>query len=158
MKLYLVRHGQALDSRIDPARPLSDAGREEARKLAAYVRFLGIEASAVWHSGKTRAQQTAEILAEEGGLEGAPIKKNGLAPNDPVETLALELNARGEEGVLVVGHLPFVANLTAHLISSGADSEGRWAFETSATLCIERDELQRWWVRWFLGPSALPPI
>ena len=52
MKLYIVRHGDALSGERDPDCPLSARGRVDAERLAGLLRAGGIRAARVVHSGK----------------------------------------------------------------------------------------------------------
>ena len=63
MKLYLVQHGEACAKDVDPDRPLTDAGKADVERLAAFLGQVGIRVDRVIHSGKLRAVQTAERLA-----------------------------------------------------------------------------------------------
>lgn len=63
MKLYLVQHGEALPKEVNSDRSLSDQGRQDAERLARFLAGRGVRVSRVWHSGRTRARQTAELLA-----------------------------------------------------------------------------------------------
>jgi phosphohistidine phosphatase SixA len=63
MRLYLVQHGDAVPERLDPERPLSASGRREVQAVARLLADTGVRAAHVVHSGKLRAQQTAELLA-----------------------------------------------------------------------------------------------
>ena len=64
MNLYLLQHGQSVPEEVDPDRPLSGQGREDIRKTAAFAARAGVRVDTIWHSGKTRARQTAEALAQ----------------------------------------------------------------------------------------------
>lgn len=70
--IVLVRHGETGDS-VPPYRfqgrtdtPLNDAGRAQARALAAAAGGLGLRA--LWSSDLARARETAEIVAARLGL------------------------------------------------------------------------------------------
>lgn len=162
MMLYLVRHGQAVDSSVDPARPLSDAGLLEAEALADFVRGISLRVPTVWQSGKERAKQTAEILVDRGALKGTLVEKAGLAPNAPVEPIAHEARSRRED-LCIVGHLPFLSNLVAHLAGEGSAGT-MLAFQPCGMLCLEGDSALDdeapgggdWWIRWFVTPEILP--
>jgi len=62
MKLYLVRHGEAYPETVDPSRPLTDKGKSETQKIANCLKQTQINIDLIVHSGKKRAEQTAEIL------------------------------------------------------------------------------------------------
>ena len=60
MRLYFLRHAEALDGLDDAARPLSPRGKKQADKLARFLREAGIEFDAAFSSPLVRARQTAE--------------------------------------------------------------------------------------------------
>ncbi|MEA3276673.1 MAG: histidine phosphatase family protein, partial [Pseudomonadota bacterium] len=64
MRIYLTQHGLAVPKDVDPDRPLNERGREDMRRLADFLDKAGVHVEQVLHSGKTRAEQTAAILAE----------------------------------------------------------------------------------------------
>lgn len=64
MKLYLVQHGEAKRKEEDPSRPLTNKGIKDAEKVAKYISKLEVKAKKIFHSGKLRAKQTAEIYAK----------------------------------------------------------------------------------------------
>ena len=84
MKVYLVRHGEAVSSGIHPQRPLSEQGRADVQKVAAFIKPLGISVEHIRHSGKLRAAQTAEILTESVKVEKGCSEHEALGPNDDV--------------------------------------------------------------------------
>lgn len=119
--LVLVRHGQAKSTEEDPSRPLSVAGRQQAERMSNWLAQLGIEVDEVWHSGKPRAQQTAEILARRLGLAPAGTRQvAGLAPADDVEPVAALLEA-DRKSTMLVGHLPFLNNLASRLLTGDSN-------------------------------------
>jgi broad specificity phosphatase PhoE len=64
--LYLARHAQTASSAVDSFNgrrelPLTDSGREQARKLGA--RLAGIRWAAVYRSPLDRTRETAELIA-----------------------------------------------------------------------------------------------
>ena len=149
MRLYLVQHGEAKSKDEDPERHLTEKGVRDVEKTAAFLKPLGLSAGGVWHSGKARARQTAEALAQGGAVE-----RPGLAPNDPVEPVKEEL-ARAEADVMIVGHLPFLGKL-ASLLVVGSESAGVVAFRNAGVVCLERGEGGAWWTTWALIPEILP--
>src|SRR5437764_14321457 len=107
MDLYLVRHGEAKPAFEDPACPLSIAGAEAVRRMADWAARTGVTVDQIRHSGKTRAEQTAALLAERLNPAQGMIAVAGLEPNDPPVPLAEAL--RHEHSTLMlVGHLPFL--------------------------------------------------
>ncbi len=153
MKLYLVRHGDALGADVDPERPLSAAGHAQVERLAAFLAQRGVRVARVLHSGKPRAEQTAAALAAAVAPGAAPEARDGLSPTDPAEPLAGEL-AAWREDCLIAGHLPHLARL-ATLLLAGRNVPTGLDFEPAAAACLERGEDGAWSLVWFVGPSLL---
>ena len=61
MWLYLVHHADAVPADVDSTRPLSARGRSQAADVARRVAARKARPKAIWHSGKLRARETAEI-------------------------------------------------------------------------------------------------
>ena len=106
MKLYLVQHAQALSKEEDPARPLSEAGQEDAARMASFLGKAGIRAERVMRSGKLRAQQTAERLAEALAPDAEPEVSGLLDPNEDPRALDWQSES-WDRDTLIVGHLPY---------------------------------------------------
>lgn len=153
MRLYLIQHGDAVPKEEDTDRPLSDGGREDVQRLAEMLAASAIQVSHVFHSGKTRARQTAEILAPAtaSGVSAAPT--DGLNPNDPVEPIAEKASALDRD-VLLVGHQPFLGRLVAHLVT-GSEEIQTVAFRPGSLVCLEGDETGGWMVAWMVRPELL---
>jgi phosphohistidine phosphatase len=152
MKVYLVRHGEAVSSQSDPERPLSKQGRAEIKKVASFIKPLGITVEHIWHSGKLRASQTAEILANVVTVKDCSARK-GLKPNDDITTIADELEAY-DTTLMLVGHLPFVANL-ASLLVSGKEFTSVVSFDAGSVVCLNRSDPGQWQIEWMITPKVL---
>jgi phosphohistidine phosphatase len=149
MALYLVQHGRSLPKEVDPDQGLSPEGRTETERIAHLAREYGLKVGGILHSGKTRARQTAEILAAalnpSEGIREAP----GLGPLDEVaQWKSLNPGAR----LMVVGHLPFMERL-ASLLVGGSHERPVVRFQNSGIVCLDREEgLPGWVIRWALVP------
>jgi phosphohistidine phosphatase len=122
MDLYLMQHGEAVAAEVDPDRPLADAGRAHAAAVAAHAAACGVRVDRVVHSRKTRAVQTAQILARALGCTDVDAV-DGLKPNDDVVAAGLALVDRQAPGSLaVVGHLPFLDRLASLLVTGNPDA------------------------------------
>ena len=106
MKLYLVQHAKAASEQADPQRPLTEEGRREIKKIAEFVKPLNLCVDYLWHSGKKRAAQTAEILAEVVKVKKAETAREGLSPNDDVKVIREKIVSL-QQDIMLVGHLPF---------------------------------------------------
>jgi phosphohistidine phosphatase len=154
MSLYLVQHGEALAKEVDPDRPLSAAGRRDIERLGALLAGADFRIMRVLHSGKARARQTAEILAAALAPQAPVEASDGLAPNDAPGPFADRV-AQSDDGLLVAGHLPFMARLVSYLLTGEADRP-TVAYRPGSVVCLERDEDGRWHIAWMLRPELAP--
>ncbi|MGW8247577.1 MAG: phosphohistidine phosphatase SixA [Acidiferrobacterales bacterium] len=155
MIIYLARHGDYLNGNDDFTRGLSERGRADIAAVARSMKTKGVQVSATLHSGKLRAQQTAEILADELMPSSVISLAEGLAPNDdPVAFEMLHFPTLASE-TLIVGHLPFMGLMVSHLLTGDPDRSPE-AFEAGTVVCLERVGDEKWSKRWVLHPSSLP--
>ena len=153
MNLFLVRHGEARAKDGAQERQLTEKGRTEIRRVAVFVsRYANIRVRDVMHSGKLRAEQTAEILAEFLKPSGGISATDGLEPLADVSTWADRLAER-EEDVLLVGHLPHLGKLAGYLLGAGVGEEPV-AFRSGGIGCLVRDEAGVWSVQLSLSTSV----
>jgi phosphohistidine phosphatase len=118
------------------------------------LRGSGVGVARVLHSGKRRAQQTAELLVAALGPGVRPEARAGLDPNDPTAGVAQEA-AGWEQDTMLVGHLPFMARLADRLIA-GREDAGLVAFRPGSVVCLERtDQRAAWTIAWMLRPDLL---
>jgi phosphohistidine phosphatase len=120
--VYLVQHGEAEPKTVDPQRPLTASGRATVERVAAWAGGRGLQPDEIRHSGKLRARQTAEILAEKLRPPRGVVEAPSLAPNDDVRPVA-EALAESPFAVMMVGHLPFLARLAGLMSAGDADRE-----------------------------------
>jgi len=155
MRLYLVQHGDAVPKSEDPERPLSEQGRGDVARVAAFAQRAGIEVHQIRHSGKRRAEETAAILAEYLGPADGVVALPGLAPQDDVGRVA-ELLSRETRPLMFVGHRPFMDRL-AGLLVAGAKGRVVVQFQKGGIVCLERDPQSRVWsVLWAVTPDLIP--
>ena len=154
MRLYLVQHGRAAEKTVDPDRSLTPEGAREVDRVGAFLSPRHLDIPEVWHSGKARAQQTAERLAKHIAPKAKIETRLWLAPKDEVADLAKALRRRGTD-LMIVGHLPFLSRLASLLLT---DDENRdlVAFSNAGAVCLERDDESRWRIKWILPPGILP--
>jgi phosphohistidine phosphatase SixA len=101
MRLFLVRHAEAAPGEPDHLRPLTPAGRDAARELAA--RLATERPDAVVSSPLLRACETAAAIAEAAGLEADADER--LAPGATADGVRAAVAGRGDT-VITVGHQP----------------------------------------------------
>lgn len=157
MKLYLVQHADAVPKDEDPRRPLSGKGLEDAVKVAAFLHGADVLVDELVHSGKLRAEQTANVLSKTVWLGRTPPPMAGLEPKAPTDHLYNAAMIAGGD-LMAVGHRPFMDRLAARCLT-GAEDGARIAFEPGSVLCLERvdgDDGTSWALAWFVRPSMLP--
>jgi phosphohistidine phosphatase len=153
MKLYLLQHAKAVSKDENPERPLTEEGSRDIKKVAAFIKSLSLSVDYLYHSGKTRAMQTAEVLAEVIMVKNEVAAHDGLAPNDDVRAIIEKINVDGRD-VMIVGHLPFMAKL-ASLLLTGSESTTAVAFKQGSILCLDYSDECKWQVKWMITPDLL---
>ncbi len=151
MPIYLVQHGKSLPKDLDPEKGLSQEGRAETEKMAELAKEYGLAVSAIKHSGKKRARQTAEIFAEALEPEDGTGELDGLGPMDDAAVFANIIEKA--ENWMIVGHLPFMARLVSFLIT-GSLEKVLLKFQNSGVVCLDRDpDGGGWIIKWALTPN-----
>ncbi len=150
-----MRHGDACDGINDDLRPLSETGIEEAGRAGEVLARACESPSLICHSDLLRARQTAEIVAKRLGLVRNLCGRSGLRPNDSAAYFAKEIAGDAYRGgdMLIVGHMPFMADLASCLLS-GSESAISIRFTTGTLLCLDRSGHGVWTQRYHL-PSTL---
>ena len=153
MKAYLVQHGEAATKDVDPERPLTEQGKLDVERVAAFLRNAGVEVARVIHSGKLRAEQTATILANAIAPDIEIEKMDGLAPNDEPALIAEEL-AGSDEDIMMVGHLPFMSRM-ASLLVTGTSEATTVSYRPGSVVCLESGDDGTWTICWMMRPDLL---
>lgn len=122
MKLFLVHHALPFTAEEDPARPLTETGREEARRIAAHLAAAGIQPARVLHSGKSWTQETAERVAAALGTPERAVQPSydttGNADVAPfVDDIRATLDGDGGD-IVMTGHHEFMIR-TASVLMCG---------------------------------------
>lgn len=154
MKLYLARHAEPKRKEEDPERSLTEKGWSDIRRVAAFLsKHEGIHVKSIIHSGKARARQTAEALAEHLKPCNGIKDMKGLKPLDEISVWVDELGEIEEETMLV-GHLPYLSKLSSYLLCNEED-RGVIDFKSGSVACLERNEHGDWSVQWMVGPEVV---
>jgi phosphohistidine phosphatase len=110
-RVYFLRHGKALAragwDADDDLRPLTADGEQAIRGAARAMKRLDLGVDVIVTSPLARARRTAEIVAEELGIDDRLVDDARLAHGFDLRRLA-KIVARhgGDAGLLVVGHEP----------------------------------------------------
>jgi phosphohistidine phosphatase len=146
-RLLLLRHAKAapLSDGDDFDRELTDRGRNDARKIGAWIASAGVRPDYAIYSGSARTLQTFELAAGELGARPAAFEQNALydATRALILGLLRELPANAQ-ACLVVGHNPGMGDV-ANLLSGAGDEVGRLQlaskFPTGALAILAFDDL-----------------
>lgn len=147
MGIYLVQHGVALEKELNEDRPLTEFGRRAVESVSINMRKAGVTVDKVYHSGKLRAQQTAQSFANQIG-DGSVTEIDGIDPNDDFKAFSGSM----EDGVMYVGHLPFMDKLVSYLVTQDENADVV-KFENGAVVCLEKGENGSYYVDWMLKPA-----
>lgn len=157
-QLYLLRHADAGDPLAwggpDERRPLSDKGRKQAERLGRFLAAMGFRPDAIITSPKTRAAQTAELVAGQLGLAVGVDDRLG----DGLGLAELERllrDAGDPERTVIVGHDPDFSDLVATLCGTDGVPMRKGAL---ARIDVTRPlEPGGGTLRWLVPPDLLKP-
>ncbi|MBI4060884.1 MAG: histidine phosphatase family protein [Elusimicrobia bacterium] len=154
-RLYLMRHGHApttSESGVakDALRPISQRGREDARRMAAELSRRGGAPVLILHSPLLRAAQTAAEVASVLKPASGAEEFAALDNTRPAEEVARALAARAAsvDEILAVGHQPQIGEIAALI--------GRALFEMrpATIVALELSPAPR--ALWSLSPEGTP--
>jgi len=152
MNVYLVQHAYAKSEQEDPERPLSEKGWADIRKIADFVFKKGnISIKEIFHSGKMRARQTAEVLAQK--LNSIVKEADGLKPMDDPFIWAERLRKINED-IMLVGHLPHLSRLTSILLCQDAEKI-LVEFQQGCVVCLKTEDFTNWSLSWMVIPDII---
>jgi len=148
MRIYLIQHGEAKSKEEDPERPLTEKGKSQAKKVAEFLKGK-IKPACIYHSGKLRAKQTAEILSEVLGINDL-IEESSLAPLEDVKIFASVVEKHSDE-LMVVGHLPHLSKFSSFLLC-GDENAQILKFQMAGVFALEKEE------RWQVSFAVIPDL
>jgi phosphohistidine phosphatase len=132
--ILLVHHGDAVGADEDAMQPLSAAGRAATTRLAVAAAARGARPDVVWHSGKLRARQTAELFWLACNPLATFSAARGLQPTDPPRLMRDQLAAE-TRSIVLAGHMPNLMGLLGLMLSSADDARN---FPPHGCVALER--------------------
>ena len=144
MRVCLVHHADSVGPDVDPQRPLSETGRLQADWLANHVKRIGFAPAAIWHSGKLRARQTAELFWRASNPLAAFSATRGLQPDDPPGWMRDRL-AGEARAVMLVGHMPHLARLLHMLLRRPAGEAPDFPLHGCVALDTDGEDWKEIW-------------
>jgi phosphohistidine phosphatase len=153
VRVYLVQHAKYVPEEENPKKPLSKAGRESVEKMGKLLsEMLDLRLARIFHSGKLRAQQTADIIASHLHLRDVTAD-SGLSPLTDPGIWKEKLEKSGED-TMVVGHLPHLSKLASSLLIGDGKRE-LISFQMGSVVCLEQAEEGHWVLKWMILPDML---
>jgi phosphohistidine phosphatase len=140
MWLYLVHHADAVPADVDSTRPLSARGRAQAADVSRRVAGRHARPKTIWHSGKLRARETAEIYLAAINPSATFTATRGLQPDDDPEWMRDSLMGEADD-LMIVSHYPFLPALFQLLCGPEA------VFPQHGAVALERTG-DGWTERW----------
>jgi phosphohistidine phosphatase len=125
--IVLMRHGEAVDSRIaiEPERYLTRAGRDECRSTGSSLKKMGISLTHAYSSPLVRAVQTAELVAAQLGFAGPVAAFGALVPSGSAkDVVAMLARHAGGDVIALITHEPIVRSIAAELSGRSSPSFG----------------------------------
>jgi phosphohistidine phosphatase len=128
MMLSLLRHGIAVEPgspgyEDDSARPLTAKGERRTRRIAEGMLALGLSYDLILSSPYVRARQTADLVAEVLKTpEGVQLSDTLTPEGSPRQVIeALHSDERERQGILLVGHEPYLSRLISTLLTGNSN-------------------------------------
>jgi len=156
MRLYFMRHADALDGFDAGARHLSPRGWKQAKEVARFLKTAGIQFDVAYSSPLVRARETAEaVLTICGAVEPDTLKlEDALRNETSARQFAGWLRGRPEaRHVLLVGHAPSLAEHVRALLSMG-DPEAL-KLSKAGLACLETEDGRTAVLKFLLPPKLL---
>lgn len=125
MRLFILRHGDAVPGAIDSQRELSDWGYEQVRRIAEQHIDDAAIIEQVVSSPFKRAAQTADIFTRITRINNIAIDwLDDLTPQGSLRALEGFLHQTQAENILLVSHLPLVGLLIDYLTGETGSQMG----------------------------------
>lgn len=127
MIIYFLRHASAGEKRPNPKqddkRPLDKQGIEQCRFVGAALAAADVQVDLIASSPLKRATQTASLVGNEIGYEGAIKMEAALRPEASFETFRDMLRKYSKaEYIMIVGHNPSITEFCSLLLTNGIES------------------------------------
>ncbi len=147
--IYLMRHADAVSDEVDPSRPLSARGREQAARVCkALLKAKAFNPAEIWHSPLARSVETAALLAQGLSLAAPLVPTAGLTPDDDPAPMAALL-MREKRDIAVVGHEPHLGVLASMIVHGPVQHGVFYPFSKAGLLALSTDG-RKWRSEWLV--------
>ncbi len=159
MKLFLVRHGIAVDGiggeiKTDAQRPLTAEGIEETELVAKGIKKLGVKLDLLVSSPYVRARQTAAIFSDVFKMEAELEICDALCPGmDTPQLFRFLKHHQKSHAIALFGHEPDMGELAQTLLQA----EFPMPFKKAAVARIDIFDMPPTGpgiLKWFMPPKV----
>ncbi len=156
MNIFLIHHADTLTIEQDPVRHLSPKGRDQADRLGARLRTLGVAPVRILHSDNQWTLETAQRIAARLGIEArTALATYPINTDDAVAPFLAEVAAaRGD--IMMCGHVDYLLRAASQLVR-GDETKKVVEFKpgNGTVVCLEGKN--RDWVIAYLWRQDHPP-
>src|SRR2546427_2875162 len=153
MKLYFLRHADALEGADDASRPLSPHGRKEALEVGRFLKRAGIEFDAAYSSPLVRAKETAEIVLDLCGSTRLELTAALLNETSEAEFNEWLKEIPDAKHGCLVGHARSLAERARQLL--GITATEALKLPKGALACLESENRRTAALKFFVTPKLL---
>jgi len=153
MKLYFLRHADALEGADDAARPLSPRGKKEALEVGRFLKRAGIEFDAAYSSPLVRAKETAEIVLNVCGSTQLDLTAALLNETSEAKFEEWLKGIPDAKHVCLVGHAPSLEQRVRHLL--GITATDALKLPKGALACLETENRRTAALKFLVTPKLL---
>jgi phosphohistidine phosphatase len=116
MRVFLIHHAEALTPEQDPQRHLSPNGREQADRLGARFRALGVAPMRILHSDKQWTIETAQRVAAGLGTPDKAVRAGyPINTDDSIAPFLTEIAATKGD-LMMCGHVDYLLRTASQLV------------------------------------------
>jgi phosphohistidine phosphatase len=156
VKLYFLRHAEAIDGADDDRRPLSPHGCEQAEELGKFLGKAEVLFDAAYTSPLVRARETARLVldaidsASRVRAERVDALRNETSQADFEGWLARLPDARR---ILLVGHEPTLSARVRAML--GMSRVKAFEFSKGAVVCVDTADRRTGSLKLLITPKVL---
>ena len=160
IEIYFMQHGPCLPKEQDPEQPLSPEGEELIQKVSLAIAKMKLKFDIILASTKKRSLQTATLVAKTTGYAPGKIIESALlkpmAPTD--ETINFLKQFEQKNSILLVGHLPSLAELVSFLLLESGKLNLRFEMGGFGRIDVPSLPTREGELRWYVVPEHLKLI
>lgn len=144
-----MRHGEAAQTSQNSEQVLTLNGRTGIENLAKRLNGKNLQLAQVFHSGKARAQQTADIICSALCPGVTPRILDNIKPDDNPAAILPEIYGWNENS-LITSHLPFIPHLVTLLTATNVHLNSI-NYDPGTFICLEKIN-NVWAINWVEVP------